>query len=191
MTLERVIEETLKKSRERAEEIRKRAEEEKQKILEEARREAERIRDSRRREAQERAKRLRIQELSSAKIEARRRILVLQKELLEKCYEEGLRALSELPEEKRREILRKLISEAEKHGSKIYSNEQEEKIVRELTDLEYGGHLRCAGGVIVESEDGGIRVDMTYDTIFTSIFESSMKEITSILFEDYEVGNKD
>ncbi|MDK2781640.1 MAG: V/A-type H+/Na+-transporting ATPase subunit [Archaeoglobi archaeon] len=182
MSLERVIEDTLKKSRERAEEIRRSAEEERKRIIEEAERRAAEIKEKKRREAEETAKRMRIQELSSARIEAKRRLLKLQKELIEKCYQEALKAISELPEERRERILERLISEAEKESERIYSNKKEEEIVRKLAKVEYGGNIDCAGGVIGENSDGSVRIDLRYETIFSSLFENSMKEIKSMLF---------
>lgn len=191
MTLERVIEDTLRKSRERAEEIRRRAEEERRRIIEEAERRAEEIKRRKRREAEETAKRMRIQELSSARIEAKRRILKLQKEIFERCYQEGLKAISELPEERREKILRRLISEAERESARIYSNKKEEELVKKLTELEYGGNIDCVGGVIGENSNGSLRIDLRYETIFSSVFDSSIKEIKSMLFGEDEAGNKD
>ncbi|RQD81652.1 V-type ATP synthase subunit E, partial [Methanosalsum natronophilum] len=42
--------------------------------------------------------------------------------------------------------------------------------------------IDCVGGVIIEDEDGKVRLDYTYESILKEVNERSLKEISDILF---------
>ena len=43
-------------------------------------------------------------------------------------------------------------------------------------------NLDIIGGVVVESKDGALRYDLTYETLAREVFSNHMKEVSRILF---------
>ncbi|MBC7086192.1 MAG: V-type ATP synthase subunit E [Methanomethylovorans sp.] len=152
------------------------------KIIEEAKDEAKRIMGESLAKAEDDIKRMKQQEISSANLEVKRTLLNARKEILEEVYDRAFEAISSLPEEKERELLKVILQNNEAKGKKIYSNAKSEKLVRELSSLEYGGNIDCAGGVVIENEDGTIRLDYTYDVILKGVNEQCLKQTSDILF---------
>lgn len=151
-------------------------------ILEEARQNAKRIMGERLAKAEDDIKKIRQQELSSANLEVKRTLLNARKELLDKVYVQSVDAISNLSPEKNEEILKALISKYEANGAKIYSNTRSEKLVKKLSSLEYAGNIDCIGGVIIENEDGTVKLDYTYDVILKSVNEQLLKKTSDTLF---------
>ena len=63
-----------------------------------------------------------------------------------------------------------------------YSNEKDAKHVMKMTDLTYMGEINCIGGLVIENDDGTVRMDYTYDRILEDVSEQSLKHISDILF---------
>ncbi|MCD4704024.1 MAG: hypothetical protein K8R64_07010 [Methanosarcinaceae archaeon] len=55
-------------------------------------------------------------------------------------------------------------------------------MVKKLSSLEYAGNIDCIGGVVIENEDGTIRLDYRYDVILKNVYEHSLKNTSEILF---------
>lgn len=121
------------------------------------------------------------QVLSSANLEVKRIQLNKRKELLDRVYQDTVESIKTLPADKNKEYLKNLIQKYESGGSVIYSNKASEGIVRELSTLKYGGNIDCIGGIVIENNDGTIRLDYTYDVILKSVYERSLKQISDIL----------
>lgn len=151
-------------------------------ILEEARQNAKRIMGERLAKAEDDIKKIRQQELSSANLEVKRTLLNARKELLDKVYVQSVDAISNLSPEKNEEILKVLISKYEANGAKIYSNTGSERIVKKLSSLKYAGNIDCIGGIIIENEDGTVKLDYTYDVILKSVNEQLLKKTSDTLF---------
>jgi V/A-type H+-transporting ATPase subunit E len=151
-------------------------------ILDEAKQNAKRIMGERLAKAEDDIKKIRQQEISSANLEVKRTLLNARKEILEKVYVQAVETISEFSPEKNEELLKALISENETNGKKIYSNAESEEIVKKISSLEYAGNIDCLGGVVIENEDGTIRLDYTYDVILKSVNERLLKQTSDILF---------
>ncbi|ETA67294.1 archaeal/vacuolar-type H+-ATPase subunit E [Methanolobus tindarius DSM 2278] len=151
-------------------------------ILDEAKQNAKRIMGERLAKAEDDIKKIRQQEISSANLEVKRTLLNARKEILEKVYVQAVETISEFSSEKNEELLKALISENEANGKKIYSNAESEEIVKKISSLEYAGNIDCLGGVVIENEDGTIRLDYTYDVILKSVNERLLKQTSDILF---------
>ncbi len=151
-------------------------------ILEEARQNAKKIMGERLAKAEDDIKKIRQQELSSANLEVKRTLLNARKELLDKVYVQSVDVISNLSPEKNEEFLKVLISKYETNGTKIYSNTESEKLVKKLSSLEYAGNIDCIGGVIIENEDGTVKLDYTYDVILKSVNEQLLKKTSDTLF---------
>jgi V/A-type H+-transporting ATPase subunit E len=64
---------------------------------------------------------------------------------------------------------------------KVYSNKRDEAFITSLAS-KYGGNLDIIGGAVVESSDGALRYDLTYETLAREVFNNRMKEVSRILF---------
>jgi len=87
-----------------------------------------------------------------------------------------------LPAKKQEELLKAIIEANEGNGSRIYSNKDSEEVVRKLSSLEYVGNVDCIGGVVIENDEGTIRLDYTYDIILKNANEQSLIQTSDILF---------
>lgn len=150
-------------------------------IIEEARQASKEALGSRLAEVEEKLEQQRQQVLSSANLEVKRIALNKRKTLLDQVYTQAIERIEDLPADKDEKYLKALIKANEKGGHKIYSNEKSEKIVKKLSSLEYGGNIDCIGGIVIENEDGTIRLDFTYDLILQSTYDKSLKSISDIL----------
>lgn len=139
--------------------------------------------------AQEMAKRLRVQELSIAHVEVKKVRLNAEKEMLDKVYSDCLGALSQLSPEEAAPLLeaslQKIKKELGAQGASVQCNQRESQIVKGLCDrlsLTYSGVIDCAGGVVAESRDGSLRLDLRYETILDDVWTRKIKDISNILF---------
>jgi V/A-type H+-transporting ATPase subunit E len=64
---------------------------------------------------------------------------------------------------------------------KVFSNKRDEAFISSLAS-NYGGNLDIIGGAVVESNDGALRYDLTYETLAREVFNNRMKEVSRILF---------
>lgn len=158
-------------------------------IIEEAKRTGERITGEKIASVEEETERVRRQEISSVNLEIRRMTLNARKEVLDETHIQAIRRVRELDSEP---LLRSLIRAHSGDGTRVYSNLQDQPIVERLcdelledrlTELEYAGNIDCIGGIVLENEDGTVRLDYTFDTIMDEISERSMKQVSQILFE--------
>jgi V/A-type H+-transporting ATPase subunit E len=78
-------------------------------------------------------------------------------------------------------MLKSLLAPYDLKDMKVYSNKRDAAFVSSLTP-NYGGNLDILGGVVVESKDGAVRYDLTYETLAREVFNSKMKEVSKILF---------
>ncbi|AKB77093.1 V-type ATP synthase subunit E [Methanosarcina horonobensis HB-1 = JCM 15518] len=122
------------------------------------------------------------QVISSANLEVKRITLNKRKELLDKVYSQTVESIKSMPASKQEELLKHIINKNEASGARIYSNKESEGTVRKLSSLTYAGNIDCIGGVVLENEDGTVRLDFTYDSILKNVYERSLKQISDILY---------
>ena len=182
MGLEKVINDIMDTAHTEVSRINTEADVEESQILDEAKENAKQIRGNRLVEANLDIERMRRQEISSAKLEVKRAILNARKEALEKVYNNTVDLIATLPDPKQEELLKAIIETNQSSGARIYSNEKSEDIVKKLSSLEYAGNIDCIGGVVIENEDGTIRLDYRYDVILKNVYEHSLKNTSEILF---------
>ena len=151
-------------------------------ILEDARQNAKNIIGERLAKAEDDIRKIKQQEISSANLEVKRTLLNARKELLEDVYTRAERSIAAFSPEMNEELLRSIIEKNEAGGKRIYSNAASEESVRKLSSLEYAGNIDCLGGVVIENEDGTVRLDYTFDVILKSVNERLLKQTSDILF---------
>jgi len=187
MALESIIQEIYKKGEEEIQRIRQDAQREVEKIIAEAKEKAEEILAKAKEDGEKEADRLRRQEISSVKLEMKRLMLNKQKEILEAVFESLRQRLKEMDIETKRKIVMALIKANAMPGMVIYSSREDEDLVKSIIqelglDLRYGGHIECLGGIILETQDGEVRLNLTFDELLNQLYEQKISEVSKILF---------
>ncbi|HDN74175.1 MAG TPA: V-type ATP synthase subunit E, partial [Archaeoglobus sp.] len=72
-------------------------------------------------------------------------------------------------------------------GMLVFSNKSDEDVVKSLIkelnlDLEYSGNIECLGGVVLETANREVRINLTFDEILDQIYEQKLSEVSKILF---------
>jgi V/A-type H+-transporting ATPase subunit E len=195
MSLETVVEDIRDEARARAEEIRQEGEERAEEIVAEAEAEAERIRERREREIEREIEQEREQTLSAAKLEAKQKRLEARRDVLEDVRDRVETAIAELEGDRREELTRSLLDAAaaefdESETVSVRCRASDADLVEEiLADEAYEGFSLtgdhdCLGGVVVESETSRVRVNNTFDSVLDGVWEDSLKDVSTRLFED-------
>jgi len=157
------------------------AEKQAEDILTKARHTAEELLAKKRDETDKQIKALRIQEENSLEIETRKIRLNAEKEILQAAFHQCLIALQEQPTDK---ILMALLAKATRElpdATYVSTNPRDAPTVRSLTTLTYAGTIDCLGGIIVENTDHTLKLDLRYETIATSIWDTHLKEVADLL----------
>ncbi len=182
MGLDSVLKEISREGEERINQIKKEGETEAGKILERAEKEVAEILEKAKTEAEREAERRKRQEISSANLEVKRKLLTRKKELLDEVLERLKEKVADLSTRERRDLLRKILETHGREGARVYCSERDQKDIKKLSDLEIAGTIDCIGGVIIESEDGNVRLNYTFDEILQQVYERNIKEVSERLF---------
>lgn len=182
MGLEKVEDEILGKGKERAAAIEADGVQQAAVFLKEAQEKIKALRAAREAELASAMERMKAQSVSGAHMELKRRHLVLERELTERAAEEAKRALAAMPQAQEEALLRALIQRHEKEGAVIYCAKRNEAFVRAVSLLRFGGTVPCLGGIVIESADGTVRNDHTYDTVLKETLDSGAGSVAEVLF---------
>ena len=124
------------------------------------------------------------QVLSSAELESKKIILSKKKEILEKAFAEALASLESASADVKKKQYKEMVAAAKKviDDPKAYCSKDESIKAEDIgvSKLEKVGNI--AGGLILESKDGTIQVDMQYRTILQTVWDREMKNLSDILF---------
>ncbi len=133
-------------------------------------------------QSEENLKNLHQQVISSANLDVKRVRLNKRKELIDEVYAKTIESIKSMPASKAEKLLSVLIEKHEADGVRIYSNKNSEAIVKKLSSLSYTGNIDCIGGIVLENEDGTVKLDFTYDSILKNVYERSLKQISDTLY---------
>jgi V/A-type H+-transporting ATPase subunit E len=106
----------------------------------------------------------------------------MRRDLLEKVQDGARDTLRQLDRPRNEAMLKALLKGKDMPGARVFSAARDEAMVRSLTHISYGGHIDCLGGVVIESSDGSIREDLTYDALLRERSEELLPIIAGILF---------
>ncbi len=182
MGLEKVVEEVLSSGERKRKEILDEADIEVQKLNAAAVAEVKEYEEQQVAENRTRMERKRVQDLQTAELEIKRFELAMRRDLLEQVQEGAKEKLRELDRPRNEAMLKALLSGRTDSDSLVFSAAKDEPLVRALTHLPYKGHIDSLGGVVIESSDGSIREDLTYDTLLAERSEELLPIIAEILF---------
>jgi V/A-type H+/Na+-transporting ATPase subunit E len=181
MALDAVVEDILATSKSKVAEINAGADAEVARILSEARDRAADIKARKETEVAHAVEALERREISSAHLDLKRSELNVHKDLLEQAGARLFDAVQKLPKKENEALIKKLVEPYNLKDMKAFSNKRDEAFVSSLAP-NYGGNLDIIGGVVIESKDGALRYDLTYETLAREVFNNHMKEVSRILF---------
>ena len=193
MSLETVVEDIREEAHARAEEILASADDRAEEIVAEAEEEAGQIEAQREREVESTITQEREQRLSSANLEAKQKRLEARRDALADVRETVEERIVGLEGERREELTRSLLDAAapefdDEDTVRVYgrADDQEllESILAEYDGYEFAGDRDCLGGVVVEGENSRVRVNNTFDSVLTEVWEDDLREISTRLFEE-------
>ncbi len=191
--VDRLRQAILAKAREEAERIIREAEERARRIVEEAK-------ERKRREIEEARKRLYEEvgyeaRIAEARIRASQLISRVKNEVLQELRKRVLERLSKLSEEERRKSIERLLWEALGSGVignrfRVYVAKRDSALAEDVVTaaglrdrvVAIVGREDMVGGVVIESEDGALRVDNSYGTRLDTVLRRRASEIARELF---------
>ena len=182
MGLEDVVNDILEQAGSKAAAINAEAENEAAALINESQSKANEIMQTRQVEVDAHIERMHKQEISSAHLEMKRAALNAKKDILDSVNQSAKDAISSMPAGKNANLLKAILDKYGSSGTRVYSNERDAKLVQKMTDLMYMGEIDCIGGLVIENDDGTVRMDYTYDRILEDVSEQSLKQISDILF---------
>ena len=191
MELEAVALDIREKAKREAEAIREETRRETGKVLSGAQERAAGIKLAAEDEANRQASRLNGLEVSSASLAVKRMLLNTQKELLDQVYRAALEAIAKEPATFRRNSMKSLLSKARKEivEGTVYASAQDAPALKELlagsefSKFRFGGTAGIAGGIIVESANGELKIDYSYRTFLDRVWEAGLKDASDLLFQ--------
>jgi len=181
MALDAVVEDIRATSKGEVDKINAEIEQEVARIRDEARERAAEIKSRKEAEADSAVEALERREISSAHLENKRGELTLHKELLEQTNLKLIESIAKLSDKDNEALIKKLLEPYDLTEMRVFSNKKDESLVSSLAP-NYGGNITTVGGVVVESNDGSMKYDHTYETLANELFSGSMKEISKVLF---------
>jgi len=181
MALDAVVESVLATSKDKVAQVSTEGNQEAAGILNEARKRAAEIKSRKETEVAHATEAIERREISSANLDVKRSELNVHKDLLEKARLGLFEKIKNMPKKDNEALIKKLLEPYNLKDMNVYSNKKDEAFVSSLAP-NYGGNLDIIGGVVVESKDGALRYDLTYETLAREIFNNHMKEVSGILF---------
>ena len=181
MALDAVLEDILGTSKSKVAQIGAEADQEVARILSDARDRAADIKSKKEIEVGHATEAMERREISSANLEVKRSELNVHKEQLEQARIKLFEAVQKLPKEQNEALIKKMLEPYNLKDMKVFSNKRDQAFVSSLAPI-YGGTVDIIGGVVVESKDGALRYDLTFETLAREVFSNHMKEVSRILF---------
>ncbi len=192
MSLETVVEDIRDEARARAEEIISDADERAEEIVAEAEADKEDTLAEAEAEIEKQIEQEQEQRLSSAKLEAKQERLEARRDALERVYDAVKTELTELDEERRRELTTALLDSAAAEFEDdaeidVYGRPGDEELLASILDsydgFEFAGEHDCLGGVVLESDSSNVRVNNTFDAVLEEVWEDNLRDISTRLFD--------
>jgi V/A-type H+-transporting ATPase subunit E len=191
MGLEAVVGEIKEKGAREVERIRKETRDEVTRILMSAQGRAEKIKLAADEEVDRQSRHLLAQETSAANLVVKRKLLNTEKELLDQIYQATLRSLAHLPDSYHREAQKKLLARAKQEIAEgtVYCNTRDMPTLNQIIGREgaFKGYVTgevvdIEGGIIVESSDRQLQIDLSYRAFLDTVWETGLKDASDILF---------
>jgi vacuolar-type H+-ATPase subunit E/Vma4 len=191
MGIEALYNDILEQGHAKASSILEKAKMEANEIISKAEKEAEKYKEAYLKNLEHELSQLKVQAIESAKLDSQRKILVAKKSIIEKVKNnEVISAISLLSKERNEKWVEELLRKASRtiHEGYIYMD----KLLyyklystprMHIKHYEYKGALENSiGGIYLTSKDGEKILNMSYENLINSTWESHYKEFASMLF---------
>lgn len=184
MSLEKVVEDILRRGEERKQEIIRQGEREREEHIAQAEVQIAEHREKSSRRAESQISQMEQQELSSAELESKKALLAAQRQVMDELKAQVLVEVAHYPEDKRRAMYARLVgrAKAELGECYVYSNKGDQALVQLPPGMANGGIIDCGGGLVFESKDRTVRLDFRFETMLDDVWNKRMQEIYSKLF---------
>jgi vacuolar-type H+-ATPase subunit E/Vma4 len=123
------------------------------------------------------AEQVRAQALSRAESEARKAVLGAESDLRAQLRKQVLDHFANLPAKAREAHLKALLKTASAviPAGSVWGAEKDAAALKAQKQYKHAGSLPGAGGLVVESEDGKTRLDLTYETLLDGQWRDVLK----------------
>ncbi|MDR1690460.1 MAG: hypothetical protein LBR42_01275 [Candidatus Methanoplasma sp.] len=184
MALDNVTKEIIASADAKAGEIKSQADAEVKAILAEADALISDMREKEDKKLKEAVERLKRQELSSAELESKKIVLSKRKEILAEAFETVLADLESASRDVKLEQYKDMVKSAKTviDKPKALISPKDDFSAKELGVKSVETDPRIRAGMILQSEDGTVEVDMQYETILQTIWDREIKALSDILF---------
>ena len=177
MGLDEVIGEVRRDGDARAQAVLAAARKESQGILDAARAQAKSLEATRLAQAERDAAAITAQAASRAESQSRKLTLSEEATLRSELKAAAVKGLAELPAKTREKHLKTLLAKA--HGiipkGTVWGASQDTAVLHAQKTYKHAGSLAIAGGIVVESEDGTNRLDLSYETLLDEAWRDVLK----------------
>jgi V/A-type H+-transporting ATPase subunit E len=177
MGLDQVIGEVRRDGESRAQATLKAARQEADAIVSAAKGQAAKEERLRLEQAARDSEQVRSQALSRAESEARKAILTAEAHLREQLRAQVMAHFAELPAKAREAHLKSLLKTAQAviPAGSVWGSDKDAAALKAQKSYKHAGNLPMAGGIIVESEDGRTRLDLSYETLLDGMWRDVLK----------------
>jgi len=123
------------------------------------------------------AEQVKAQALSRAESEARKAVLGAEAELREALRAKVLAHFAALPAKAREAHLKSLLKTAQSviPSGSVWGSDKDAAALKAAKPYKHAGSLPIAGGIVVESDDGKTRVDLSYETLLDGLWRDVLK----------------
>ncbi|MFW6173187.1 MAG: V-type ATP synthase subunit E [Elusimicrobiota bacterium] len=185
MTAEKIIERIKKDSEKEIKNIKKEAEKKANEIIENAKQQAKDETKKILAEGKKQTENLKKILVSQANQDAKRKIMRVREELIEKCFTKIYPKLSTLNQKEYERMVRKLVEDGcKKLGSKcklLVSRDIDKEIAEDL-GIPVEGNVESLGGIILKSSDGKVTIDLTFNGILKRNKDEIRIKVAKLLF---------
>lgn len=124
------------------------------------------------------------QEISSAELESKKIVLAKKKEILFQVFDETLSELENAPADVKLEQYKSMVNYAKTviPDSIAFMSENDEFTAKDLGVKKVEKDSRIVAGLILQSEDGQIEIDMQYSALLRMVWDRGIKNVSDILF---------
>jgi V/A-type H+-transporting ATPase subunit E len=184
MSLDKVVEDILRRGEERRQEIIREGERDRDGHVAQADAQIAEHREKATRRADAQILQMEQQELSSAELESKKALLSAQRQVMDELKAQILAEMAQYPAEKRSAMYAKLMGRAKKELGEcyVYSNQADKALLKPPSGISSGGVIDCRGGLVFESKDRAIRLDYRFESMLEDVWNRKIQEIFAGLF---------
>jgi V/A-type H+-transporting ATPase subunit E len=184
MSLDKVVEEILRRGEQRKLEVIRQGEKDRDELIVQARKRIAENEAKGEHRTRGSIAQMEQQDVSSAELESKRMLLESQRKVMDELKEEILVDLAKIPADRRKKMYSKLVARAKSEFGEcyVYSTEKDKALLQVPSGMLIGGTMDSRGGLIFESKDKTVRLDFRFETLLDDLWSSKMKEIYEHLF---------